>query len=282
MTMWTLHISHRTEYAYTAPVRESKNETRMTPAKTPRQQVLNSTLLVDPDPTHHVSYRDYFGTIVDRFEIAAPHDTLAVVHQATVLSGPQADVHDEGQATGLRREHALEYLYRSPMVDPDPAVIELARSLRREAVVDTLSEVVRWMRTEMSYDKSSTVVGTSVGEVFQHRSGVCQDYAHLACALLREVEIPARYVSGYFSPSELAVGDHVEAESHAWIEAFIEGWGWFAADITNDLIIGERHVKVGHGRDYSDVIPMHGVHVGTAEQTLDVSVIIERLPDSDA
>jgi transglutaminase-like putative cysteine protease len=273
-----LRIAHRTSYRYESPVRESKNEIRKTPAYTPRQTVRAAKLTVDPSPTHRASYRDYFGTIVERFEVAGAHDHLTVEHFSEVDLDAQADLREPGQAATLRKDAATEYLFRSPMVQPGDAVRELAAELRRDEIIDTIEAVVCWMRNEMRYDQQTTIVGTSIEEVLSHRSGVCQDYAHLACALLRECGIPARYVSGYFAPSELAVGDRVEAESHAWIEAFLEGWGWWAADITNDLPISERHVKVGHGRDYSDVIPFHGIHVGAAESGLEVKVSIERLP----
>lgn len=273
-----LRITHRTAYRYAAPVRESKNEIRKTPAATPRQKVRVARLTVDPTPTHRASYRDYFGTVVERFEVSGQHDHLAVEHFSEVDLDAQAELREPGQAATLRKDTATEYLFRSPMCDTGDDVRALASELRRGEIIDTIEAVVSWMRHEMRYDKETTIVGTPIEEVLSHRSGVCQDYAHLACALLRECGIPARYVSGYFAPKELAVGDRVEAESHAWIEAFLEGWGWWAADITNDLPISERHVKVGHGRDYSDVIPFHGLHVGDAEQELEVNVLIERLP----
>ncbi len=48
-------------------------------------------------------------------------------------------------------------------------------------------------------------------------------------------------------------------------------------DPTNDIEPAERHVKVGHGRDYTDVVPFQGVHAGEADQTLEVGVTITRL-----
>lgn len=61
---------------------------------------------------------------------------------------------------------------------------------------------------------------------------------------------------------------------HAWVEAYIPGLGWKAFDPTNDSKIGERYVKLGHGRDYTDIVPVKGVYRGSARQQLDVTVTV--------
>ena len=111
--------------------------------------------------------------------------------------------------------------------------------------------------------------------------GVCQDYAHLAVALCRSVDIPARYVSGYFfAASEVTGaevdGDEVVVQTHAWFEAAIPGWGWLALDPTNALQVGQRHIAIGHGRDYDDVPPVRGIYSGGGRPTTDASVEIRR------
>ena len=54
---------------------------------------------------------------------------------------------------------------------------------------------------------------------------------------------------------------------------------WVAADPTNRGLAGERHVKIGHGRHYSDVPPIKGVYRGGATAELDTSV---RMTSTDA
>lgn len=63
-------------------------------------------------------------------------------------------------------------------------------------------------------------------------------------------------------------------ESHAWVEWFCGQWHAF--DPTNGIAIGDRHVRVGHGRDYTDVAPLRGVYSGAAGSELFVSVSITR------
>ena len=111
--------------------------------------------------------------------------------------------------------------------------------------------------------------------------GVCQDYAHLAVALCRSVGIPARYVSGYFFASSDATGadvdgDEVQVQTHAWFEAAIPGWGWLALDPTNAQQVGQRHIAIGHGRDYDDVPPVRGIYSGGGRPSTDAVVEIRR------
>ena len=68
-----------------------------------------------------------------------------------------------------------------------------------------------------------TYVGSTVEDLLEGGAGVCQDFAHLSLALLRDLGIAARYVSGYFYATS---GDEVDAASaevqtHAWIEALL-------------------------------------------------------------
>jgi transglutaminase-like putative cysteine protease len=75
----------------------------------------------------------------------------------------------------------------------------------------------------------------------------------------------------------------VEVQTHAWLEALLPGIGgrgapiWVGADPTNRRLAGETHVKIGHGRKYSDVPPTKGVYRGAAGAELDASVHMTRL-----
>jgi len=46
---------------------------------------------------------------------------------------------------------------------------------------------------------------------------------------------------------------------HAWAEAYIPEAGWIGFDPTNDILAGDNHIKVAHGRDYQDCSPLKGI-----------------------
>ena len=93
---------------------------------------------------------------------------------------------------------------------------------------------------------------------------------------LRQVGIPALYVSGYLHPSkEPVTRETVRGESHAWVEWWDGGWHGF--DPTNDTEPAERHVVVATGRDYEDVRPLSGIFTGTGTSSMFVDVEVTRL-----
>jgi transglutaminase-like putative cysteine protease len=128
----------------------------------------------------------------------------------------------------------------------------------------------------VAYRPGATSVTTTATEVLNLRQGVCQDFVHLALGVLRAAGIPARYASGYLHPKRgAAVRETVDAESHAWCEAWVGEWESF--DPTNGDDVGERHVLVARGRDYDDVAPLKGVYQGPPGNEINVRVTITRV-----
>ena len=89
---WRIAVRHRTGYHYTTAVRASYNEARMTPASSRGQHTLESRLDVTPG-TRPLRYVDYWGTLVDAFDVHVPHTELvvtasSVVETAGVLDPP--------------------------------------------------------------------------------------------------------------------------------------------------------------------------------------------------
>ena len=128
---------------------------------------------------------------------------------------------------------------------------------------------------ESKYSKNATKVDTPTEIAFQGRSGVCQDFAHIAIACLRSIGIPARYVSGYLrtlpAPGKpRLIGND---QSHAWVSAWCgDELGWVDFDPTNHCFCKTDHICIAWGRDYSDVVPIKGVFLGAGEPDLHVSV----------
>jgi transglutaminase-like putative cysteine protease len=135
------------------------------------------------------------------------------------------------------------------------------------------------------YEPGFTSITTPLLEMFEHRRGVCQDFAHLIVGCLRSLGLSARYVSGYIETSpppgeERLVGADA---SHAWASAYLPGWGWVDIDPTNDQFVAESYVTTAWGRDYWDVSPLRGsVEGGGGSHHLDVAVDVRRLVGSPA
>jgi len=125
-----------------------------------------------------------------------------------------------------------------------------------------------------------TSIATPVSEVFEHRRGVCQDFAHMMIACLRSIGLASRYVSGYILSKSSDGSDTLTGAdaSHAWASVYLPGWGWVDLDPTNDQLVGQSHVVNAWGRDYWDVSPLRGsVEGGGRSHRLDVAVDVRPL-----
>lgn len=277
---WRLEIVHKTCVVYEGTARASYNEARMTPVTLPTQTALETQLWTGAGTTVSSSYSDYWGTLVSSFDIQAPHHELSVTARAVVETGlapaPSAPLswarlHEIAEGGRL-----LEYLSPTPRTSVDAALAAAARE--RTAGADPLraaAGIAAWVQDTVEYVPGSTEVQTSAQEAWSQGQGVCQDIAHLTVALLREVGLPARYVSGYLHPApEAELGDTVTGESHAWVEYWTGEW--VATDPTNQAPVGESHVVVARGRDYADVPPLKGIYHGAPSSTMDVTVEVTR------
>jgi transglutaminase-like putative cysteine protease len=276
---WRVAIRHRTAYVYAGDVRSSYNEARVTPLTTDRQLVVEAEVRVAPAaPT--LRYWDYWGTMVDAFDVHEAHTELSVTGSSVVETSepkPPGELGWDGLAGDEVWDRMAELLAPTELVPHLDEVAAGARSLRTCASpAEACDQAVDWVRERLRYEKGVTDVSTTAGEALRLGAGVCQDYAHLALSLLRSAGIPARYVSGYIFPSRQAeVGMDVAGQSHAWVEAWTGDW--YAVDPTHDIPVGERHVVVARGRDYGDVPPLRGIYHGGPAEALVVSVELTRL-----
>ncbi|WP_061965267.1 transglutaminase family protein [Demequina aurantiaca] len=273
--MSTLRIEHRTAFQYAEPVVSSYNEARLTPAWLPRQRVLESNIEISP-LSWRTAYRDYWESDVTVFEITQPHTSLTVTNRSLVEILPQnyrEERADWDALNGPRFQDLLcEYLSLTPVTRPTDELLEFAKQSARTLDPDAAArQICDYLHDQVNYVPGVTNVHTPAADAWAARSGVCQDFAHLAIGALRSVGIPARYVSGYLHPKKDAeIGETVSGESHAWVEWW--SGDWFGYDPTNASEVGDHHVIVARAREYRDVPPLSGVVAGT---TTDLNVTVK-------
>jgi transglutaminase-like putative cysteine protease len=276
---WRLRIRHTTGYRYKGEVRSSYNEARVTPLSTDRQVAVEASVDVMP-PTRTYRYWDYWGTLVDAFDVHEPHTELSVVGTSVVETSspdePAEAASWDDLASPENRDRYAELLGPSTYVPVIEEGLEDAPDRDGLSPSRAVEAAAAWVHDRLEYSKGATDVGTTALDALRIGGGVCQDFAHLTLAVLRRMGIPARYVSGYLHPrSSAEVGTTATGESHAWVEAWTGEWWGF--DPTHGGPVGERHVVVGRARDYADVSPLRGIYHGAPAEGLTVSVEITRL-----
>jgi transglutaminase-like putative cysteine protease len=113
---------------------------------------------------------------------------------------------------------------------------------RAQAVVD-------WVHQNVTFAHGTSTSQTSATDIYVQRRGVCRDFAHLAVAFLRSLNIPARYCFGYLPDIDVVPIDE-PMDFAAWLEAYI-GDRWYTFDPRNNERRTGR-VLIGRGRDALD------------------------------
>lgn len=276
--MTRMKVVHETGFRYQGDALASYNEARMQPMIGGHQWVLSSELEISPS-AHVFSFTDYWRTRVAAFEVLVPHGELTLTATSLVETQDQRLGLQQLDWEGIERvarwkTPIVETLALTPLTRAPEDVVELARELASNRSPGEAAEAICLALGDLiEYLPGATTVTSTAAEVWEKRSGVCQDIAHLCLAALRSVDIPARYASGYVNPkSDAELGEPVSGESHAWVEWFTGQWNGF--DPTNATPISSSHVVVGRGRDYNDVPPLRGVYSGPDSSELFVSVTV--------
>jgi len=203
-----------------------------------------------PVPVH--GYRDSFGNWCSR--VLAPRGRFRLAASALVNDSglPDTVAPQAGQqAVEDLPQETLLFLLGSRYCETD-RLVKTAWDLfgkgpsgwgRVQAVCDFVHRHIRFGYEHADFTKTAW-------QAFNDRQGVCRDFAHLAIALCRCLNIPARYCSGYLGeigmPPPYGVPDFA-----GWFEVYLGG-NWYTFDARNNVPRIGR-VLIARGRDAADV-----------------------------
>lgn len=197
-------------------------------------------------------YRDSFGN--DCHRLLAPAGRLRLTTDAVISdSGRPDDIGGEAGEDAVPElpDETLMFLLGSRYCETD-LLSDIAWQLfsgtppglpRVQAICD-------FVHRHITFDYQQARATRGAYDAFSERVGVCRDYAHLAIALCRCTNIPARYCTGYLSD----VGTrppYPPGDFAAWIEAWVGG-RWRLFDPRNNVPRIGR-VLMARGRDAADV-----------------------------
>jgi transglutaminase-like putative cysteine protease len=213
--------------------------------------VIPDCLTTDPE-TPVTAYRDGFGNWCTR--IVAPIGRICLKSTGVVRDSAEPDV-----MTPSAQQHALQDL-------PEETLVFLLGS--RYCETDLLSwqawsrfgqitpggsrvqAICDFVHNHIAFDYQKARPTRTAWEAFNEGVGVCRDYAHLAIAFCRCMNIPARYCTGYLGDMGTAPPYGV-MDFAAWFEVYLEG-AWHTFDARNNVPRIGR-VLIARGRDAADV-----------------------------
>jgi transglutaminase-like putative cysteine protease len=200
-----------------------------------------------PQPALPVEeFRDALG--VNRFlRVNVAPGRFGIRYFATVdVDAPVVDPHAERTPLATVAPEVIPYVLSSRYCEAEQlftlACTEFGHIAPGYAQVQA---VCAWIRANIAYRVGTSSSATTARDVLANRAGVCRDFAHLAVALCRALNIPARFVTGYTRYEE------PPQDFHAVFEAYLGG-RWQLFDPTQLARI-ESIMRIGVGRDAADV-----------------------------
>jgi len=201
-------------------------------------------------------YRDGFGNWCSR--LVAPAGQMRLTGDGTVRDSGVPDVvvpSAQQAAIDELPDEAIVFLLGSRYCETD-RLSEIAWNLfgngptgwgRVQAICDFVHD-----RIKFGYEHASAT--KTAWDAYQEGRGVCRDYAHLAIALCRCMNIPARYCTGYLGDIGMPP-PYGPMDFAGWFEAWLGG-RWYTFDPRNNMPRIGR-ILIARGRDAADVPITH-------------------------
>ncbi|MFY7910224.1 MAG: transglutaminase family protein [Emticicia sp.] len=208
------------------------------------QQVLQESLTFTPH-TQFTEYQDNYGNLCQR--LVSPIGNFKIDASAIVSTSDTIDVNFAAGAVAPQfiPDYAQVYILPSRYCESD-RFLQMAAEITQNFSTgyEKANAICQWVKDNVTYEYGYSSSSTSAVDINQTRIGVCRDFSHLAIALSRAINLPARMVVGYLYELD-------PMDMHAWYEVYLENQ-WYTFDATQAEAKGNR-VILAYGRDASDV-----------------------------
>jgi len=210
------------------------------------------------------SYRDSYGNWCTR--LVAPQGRLILTTNAVIKDSgiPEATLPNTWQLEVPQLpEETLLYLLGSRYCETDQ-LSDIAWRLFEHTPLGwgRVQAICNFVHNHITFGYEHASSSKTALQVYNERHGVCRDYAHLAIAFCRCMNIPARYCTGYLGdigvPATAAPMDF-----SGWFEAYLGGT-WYPFDARNNTPRIGR-VLIARGRDAADVAISSAFGLNTLE-----------------
>ena len=249
-----LWFEFETKLEFSQPVTGHCFTLRCTPFSDGRQTISETRCEIAPETGKVWRSRDSFGNILVCGRMDEPHTEFSFKVRG------EAHIINSCESVGGTAPY---YGFHTPLTSPGEHILSFYEK-HKPTGTDALSRALSLSESlygVMEYRRGITATDTTAEWAMSAACGVCQDYAHILLSLLRLERIPCRYVSGLAFES---------GETHAWVEVY-DGAKWTGLDPTHNRLIGDRYIKLCHGRDYSDCPIERGIYLGSAGSIQTVS-----------
>jgi transglutaminase-like putative cysteine protease len=238
-------------------------------AFTADQTLTNESLSVTP-PLALARYVDPLGTRTLRINVEPGPLSIRYQCSAQVRRAPAATALQETPVSDLPLD-VLPFLSGSRYVESELIFQDAVRWIGTfDRGYSRVARICQWVRDNVRYEIGTSIPYGTTRDVLATRTGVCRDYAHVAIALCRALNIPARFVVGH------VMWDTPPPDFHALFEAWLDGQ-WVLFDPTQMAEPGDV-IRIGTGHDAAD-LPFASIF-GAATMTRMSPLVFRALRDT--
>jgi transglutaminase-like putative cysteine protease len=286
--MTIISVRHATTYRYTRPVRLGEHRMMFRPRDSYDQRLIESSLLVEPQPSEIHWLHDAFTNCVavacfDAFARELRFESRIILSHAPSIT---PEVRIEESAKFYPFSYSPEELpdlapciaraYPDPDRSVEKWVQQFVRRSRPTPTGELLKTITYAIKDGFAYARRPEPGTWSPAKTLIHRRGSCRDLALFMMEAARALGLAARFVSGYIYVPDLEASDRIGGgATHAWCQIYLPGAGWVEFDPTNGIVGSDDLIRVAVARDPSQAIPLSGVWYGEAQLYLGMNVEVE-------
>jgi transglutaminase-like putative cysteine protease len=264
-------IQHTTVYSYSQPVMLSTHKIRLKPTADCATSIEKYSLTINP--SNHIVHwlQDPFGNFEARVDFQGTLRQLVIDVAITAVMQPinpfDFFVDDYAQDYPFEYHGKLKrelFLYLEANHNDVSVNIWLQKVNRgKTETISFLSTLTSMVYNDIAYQVRMQPGVQTPEESLRLGSGSCRDSAWLLVQILRNLQLAARFVSGYIVQFTNGFGNTGNNEQgttglHAWVEVYIPGAGWIGLDPSNGLFAAEGYMPLARTPDYEDAAAVTG------------------------
>jgi transglutaminase-like putative cysteine protease len=298
-----LTVDHLTRYRYRQPVFFGEHRIMFRPQESYDQRVLESRLVIAPEPAELRYVQDVFGNCVAIAKFAERADELTFQSHIRLEHTPAPLVTESEEEIDASVSFPFAYsaedmpdLLRSierQHADPDRVLERWAHRFVRQGrptkILGLLAEMTHAIRADFTYATRLYGPAQTPLETLRLGSGSCRDFAMLMIEAVRSLGLAARFVSGYIYSPAAGRGDARRrggGHTHAWVRVYLPSCGWVELDPTNGIVGATDLIRVAVARDPRQAAPLHGTWSGPLSyysgMDVEVDVQVEAEPQANS
>lgn len=270
-------IEHRTVYRYEGLASFGDHHLYLRPRDSYALRVSRFEVVTDP-PAQQRWVRDAFGNLV-----LVTNFGLIQSRTLSFETSIEVEMEEDNPFNFILEPYATGYPFRYSEHDGHALCPYLAKSEKEGARVldwfyrhadnpNHCPDIIRFLTgineaiyRNIAYERREEEGIRSPAETISLARGSCRDLATLFVAICRELNLAARFVSGYlYNPplnadsAETVLDNRAEGAMHAWAEVYLPGAGWRGYDPTNGVLANQFFIPSAVTSDPATVNPIQG------------------------